>query len=50
MTDHNNWWKKFFDDFRPVFREGTPRESNMEARYLVRKLQLKKGMKFLDCP
>jgi 2-polyprenyl-3-methyl-5-hydroxy-6-metoxy-1,4-benzoquinol methylase len=50
MTHQNNWWNEFFDDYRPVFGKSKQRENNKEARYLVRKLKLKKGMKFLDCP
>jgi len=50
MAKQRNWWETFFDDLRPAFPRAAPRESLKEARYICRKLGLKKGMKFLDCP
>jgi 2-polyprenyl-3-methyl-5-hydroxy-6-metoxy-1,4-benzoquinol methylase len=44
------WWTDFFDDFRPVFSEINAKKTNAEARYLIKKLNLKPGSKFLDCP
>lgn len=48
MTKKSNWTPTFFEDARPLFPAA--RESLKEARYVHRKLQLKKGMTFLDCP
>ncbi|MEK7774271.1 MAG: methyltransferase domain-containing protein [Candidatus Zixiibacteriota bacterium] len=45
-----NWWETFFPDFRPVFDTIHPATSRAEARYIVRKLRLRKGSSFLDCP
>ena len=50
MEKHKDWWKTFFDDFRPVFPRATQRECTAEARYVMKKLGLKKGQKLLDCP
>lgn len=50
MARQINWWEGFFDDFRPILGRITQQESNKEAHYIFHKLQLKKGMKFLDCP
>lgn len=50
MENTKDWWKTFFEDFRPVFQNITPRACNAQARYVVKKLGLTKAQKFLDCP
>ncbi|MBD3382045.1 MAG: methyltransferase domain-containing protein [candidate division Zixibacteria bacterium] len=44
------WWKEFFSDFRPVFDTIPARTTNADVRYIIRKLNLKAGSEFLDCP
>jgi len=45
------WWQKnFFPDFRPLFDMISPRQTNAEARYIIEKMNLRPGRKFLDCP
>jgi ubiquinone/menaquinone biosynthesis C-methylase UbiE len=44
------WWQDFFNDFRPVFDSTNPRDTRDQIRYIIKKLNLKKGTKFLDCP
>jgi ubiquinone/menaquinone biosynthesis C-methylase UbiE len=50
MAGKDEWWMDYFEDFRPMFDQFTPKQSRDEARYIMQKLQLKKGMKLLDCP
>ena len=45
----NAWWNDFFEDFRPVFNTKPQKETNAEARYFIKKLNLKKSSTFLDC-
>jgi SAM-dependent methyltransferase len=40
----------FFDDLRILLDAADPMKANLEARFLMEKLQLKKGRRFLDCP
>jgi len=44
------WWTNFFDDFRTVFDNIPARYTNAQVKYLIDKLNLKPGRKFLDCP
>ena len=45
------WWQRnFFPDFRPLFDEISPSQTNAEARYIIDKLNLRAGKRFLDCP
>lgn len=45
------WWQEaFFKDLRPFFAQISPQETNQQVRYLIKKLKLKPGMSFLDCP
>lgn len=46
----SGWWDEFFPAFRPVFDTIPNRVSNAQVRYLIRKLGLKRGSSFLDCP
>ena len=50
MSKKSNWWHDFFPVFRPVFGFKQPKDTNAEVRYLIRKLNLKPGRSFLDCP
>lgn len=44
------WWDGFFTDFRPVFGIISPQVSHAQARYIAKKLGLRRGKTFLDCP
>ena len=44
------WWHEFFPAFRPVFGLMSQSETNIQVRYLIAKLGLKRGHRFLDCP
>jgi ubiquinone/menaquinone biosynthesis C-methylase UbiE len=44
------WWTDFFDDFRPAFAEIDAKTTRAEVRYFIKKLGLKPGSEFLDCP
>jgi len=44
------WWLDFFPDFRPVFNIVDRRTTDAQVRYLVRKLKMRRGQRFLDCP
>lgn len=46
----SEWWHEFFPIFRPVFGIMPQRDTNRQARYLFKKLGLKPGRSFLDCP
>ena len=46
----SGWWDDFFPAFRPFFGMVSEKETNSQVRYIIRKLGLKSGMKFLDCP
>ena len=50
MTSHSEWWQTVFDDFRPIFGLLSKRATNEQVRYLIKKLDLKPGKLFLDCP
>jgi 2-polyprenyl-3-methyl-5-hydroxy-6-metoxy-1,4-benzoquinol methylase len=46
-----DWWESdFFEAFRPVFGQIEPKATNAQVRYLIKKLNLKPGKSFLDCP
>ena len=46
----SGWWDDFFPAFRPLFGMITPKATNAQARYIMKKLDLRPGKKFLDCP
>ena len=46
----SDWWFDFFPAFRPVLGNIAKKTTNSEVNYIIRKLGLKAGMKFLDCP
>jgi SAM-dependent methyltransferase len=50
MPMHKWWQEAFFKDLRPFFAQISPKETNQQVRYLIKKLKLKPGMSFLDCP
>jgi len=49
-TKQSDWWVDFFPAFRPVFDALPARNAKVEANFIAKKLALKPGMKFLDCP
>jgi ubiquinone/menaquinone biosynthesis C-methylase UbiE len=44
------WWHDFYTAFRPFFGLVSQKETNAQVRYIIEKLDLKPGRKFLDCP
>jgi len=50
MSKETKWWAEFFPAFRPLFGIKPQKTTNAEVRYLIRKLGLKPGSRFLDCP
>lgn len=50
MDKGAGWWTDFFAEFRPVFEKVPQKDSNALARFVARKLALKPGRSFLDCP
>ncbi len=50
MKKDSGWWETFFDPFRAAFDMFTPKVNNAQTRYFIKRLQLKPGHKFLDCP
>lgn len=45
-----DWWTVLFDDLRPLFDQIPPKESRRQAAFIIRKMNLKPGQRFLDCP
>lgn len=45
----SGWWDDFFPAFRPVFDIVSKKVSRDHIRYVIKKLNLKPGSKFLDC-
>ena len=52
MHEHSKdgWWHQFYINFQPFFAKYGAKKTNAEARYYLKKLNLKKGSTFLDCP
>ena len=50
VSTSKKWWDELFTPFRIVFDSIPASESNAQANYIIKKLKLKPGMKFLDCP
>jgi cyclopropane fatty-acyl-phospholipid synthase-like methyltransferase len=51
MSDKDSgWWDDFFPEFRPFFGLASRKATNAHVRYVIEKLNLKPGKKFLDCP
>jgi len=46
----SGWWDNFFPEFRPFFRLLSRKATNNQIRYIIKKLNLKPGRTFLDCP
>ncbi len=46
----SGWWDDFFPEFRPFFGMLSQKATNAHVRYVIEKLNLKSGKKFLDCP
>jgi len=46
----SGWWHEFFPAWRPMFEIMAPRDTNTQVQYLVKKLALRSGRRFLDCP
>lgn len=44
------WYQAIFEDSRPFFDLVPQKTTNNQVRYLIKKLRLKPGMSFLDCP
>jgi ubiquinone/menaquinone biosynthesis C-methylase UbiE len=50
MKKESGWWHDFFPVFRPVFDRISKKITNAQVRYIIKKLNLSPGKKFLDCP
>jgi len=51
MADRDSgWWNDIYPSFRPFFDTVPARVTHAEVRYFVKKLGLKPGTRFLDCP
>ena len=50
MPGKKEWFHVFFDSFRPMFGFMSPQATAKQVRNIIKKLGLKPGMKFLDCP
>lgn len=50
MVKKDDWWGGFYLSFRPVFDMIPAKQSNAQARYIMKKLSLRPGKSFLDCP
>jgi ubiquinone/menaquinone biosynthesis C-methylase UbiE len=46
----SGWWDDFFPAFRPFFGLISQKRTNAHVRFIIKKLNLKPGSKFLDCP
>jgi ubiquinone/menaquinone biosynthesis C-methylase UbiE len=45
----SGWWDDFFPAFRPVFDIVSKKVTSAHVRYVISKLKLKPGSRFLDC-
>lgn len=50
MAKQKEWWHELFPAVRPLFDIIKPAVSNAETRYIIKKMGLKSGKTFLDCP
>ena len=50
MKKEKGWWNEFFPAARPVFGVIPQKMTNAQVRFIVNKMNLKPGSKFLDCP
>jgi ubiquinone/menaquinone biosynthesis C-methylase UbiE len=46
----SEWWLQLFPSFRSIFDALPPGKTNSEVNYIINKLDLAPGRKFLDCP
>jgi ubiquinone/menaquinone biosynthesis C-methylase UbiE len=46
----SGWWHDFYTAFRPFFGLISQKETNEQVRFIIKKLDLKPGRSFLDCP
>lgn len=49
-TREKEWWHEFFPAFRPIFDQVSQKQTNAQVRYIIEKMSLRPGRKFLDCP
>ncbi len=50
MKKESEWWHDFFPAFRFVFNRVSKKSTNAQVNYIIKKLNLSSGKKFLDCP
>jgi cyclopropane fatty-acyl-phospholipid synthase-like methyltransferase len=50
MKKSSEWWHEFFADFQPVFGMISQKNTNAQVRFVIDRLDLRPGRKFLDCP
>lgn len=46
----DGWWIPFYRDFRPIFDLIPRKVTNQQTRYMIEKLDLQPGRRFLDSP
>ncbi len=46
----SEWWLEFFPSFRNIFDTLSARQTGNEVDYIIKKLALAPGKRFLDCP
>ena len=49
MKKNKGWRDEFYAAFRPVFGKIPQKTTNTEVRFIIDKMNLKAGSKFLDC-
>jgi ubiquinone/menaquinone biosynthesis C-methylase UbiE len=50
MKQAQPWYETAFEEFRPLFSLVSKKTTEAEVRHIMRKLNLKRGSRFLDCP
>jgi ubiquinone/menaquinone biosynthesis C-methylase UbiE len=50
MKKESEWWHDFFPAFRFLFNRVSKKSTNAQVNYIIKKLNLSAGKKFLDCP
>ncbi len=50
MKQSQPWYETVFEEFRPLFGLVSKQTTDAQVRYIMRKLNIKRGSRFLDCP
>lgn len=49
-TKDSGWWDEFFPEFRALFGFASKKATSAQVRFIIKKLNLRPGRTFLDCP